>query len=247
MSEGGEKGSEEKEEKSEKEKDEHSLISFKRAFDACNRNGVLMVYVCKLFSIQGCDIQGFPAGTRRSPPSPHRARQTVRDRAVSVVQWHNAQHLLSLRDPVPHDAVIATSTTHAQTSHPSACTHRPPRAAVPSRARLHRRFILMGRDIVAVNEVPAGNVFGVLGLEGSIMKSGTLSDSPSCPSLSSLRFAVVSHCPNNIKSDPIVQIAIETEKSNDMPQLLHQLEILNNNDSSVQVSQSVPPTHSFHL
>ena len=105
----------------------------------------------------------------------------------------------------------------------------------------------MGRDIVAVNEVPAGNVFGVLGLEGSIMKSGTLSDSPNCPSLSSLRFAVVSHCPNNIKSDPIVQIAIETEKSNDMPQLLHQLEILNNNDSSVQVSQSVPPTHSFHL
>lgn len=105
----------------------------------------------------------------------------------------------------------------------------------------------MGRDIVAVDEIPAGNVFGILGLEGCVMKSGTVSDSPCCPSLSSLRFAVVSHCPNNRKSDPIVQIAIETEKSNDMPLLLRQLEILNNNDSSVQVAQSVPLSLSSHL
>ena len=45
-------------------------------------------------------------------------------------------------------------------------------------------------DIVAVDAVPPGNIFGVLGLEGCIMKSGTLSDTPQCPSLSSLRFAV---------------------------------------------------------
>ena len=43
----------------------------------------------------------------------------------------------------------------------------------------------MGRDIVAVDAVPPGNIFGVLGLEGCIMKSGTLSDTPQCP-----RFAV---------------------------------------------------------
>ena len=55
---------------------------------------------------------------------------------------------------------------------------------------LTRSFLLMGRDIVAVDAVPPGNIFGVLGLEGCIMKSGTLSDTPQCPSLSSLRFAV---------------------------------------------------------
>ena len=48
----------------------------------------------------------------------------------------------------------------------------------------------MGREIVAVDEVPAGNVFGVLGLEGFIMKMGTVSNEPTCPSLSSLRLAV---------------------------------------------------------
>ena len=55
---------------------------------------------------------------------------------------------------------------------------------------LTRSFLLMGRDIVAVDAVPPGNIFGVLGLEGCIMKSGTLSDTPQCPSLSSLRVAV---------------------------------------------------------
>lgn len=48
----------------------------------------------------------------------------------------------------------------------------------------------MGREIIAVDEVPAGNIFGVYGLEGSIMKMGTLSDKPDCPCLSSLRLAV---------------------------------------------------------
>lgn len=48
----------------------------------------------------------------------------------------------------------------------------------------------MGREIVAVDSVPAGNVFGILGLEGVIIKMGTVSNLPSCPSLSSLRLAV---------------------------------------------------------
>ena len=48
----------------------------------------------------------------------------------------------------------------------------------------------MGREIVAVDEVPAGNIFGIYGLEGSILKMGTLSDKPDCPSLSSLKLAV---------------------------------------------------------
>lgn len=97
----------------------------------------------------------------------------------------------------------------------------------------------MGRDVVAVDAVPPGNIFGVLGLEGCIMKSGTLSDTPNCPSLSSLRFAVCEYESFHAQSDPIVQIAVETEKSSDMPLLLRQLEILNNNDNSIRVTSSV--------
>lgn len=43
-----------------------------------------------------------------------------------------------------------------------------------------------------------------------------------------------------------MQIAVETEKSTDMPLLLRQLEILNNNDNSIQVSTSVSPSAPTH-
>lgn len=82
------------------------------------------------------------------------------------------------------------------------------------------RFLLMGREIVAVDEVPAGNIFGIYGLEGAIMKMGTLSDHADCPSLSSLRLAVFSPINSHPRADPIVQIAVETKKPNDIPLLL---------------------------
>lgn len=97
----------------------------------------------------------------------------------------------------------------------------------------------MGREIVAVDEVPAGNVFGILGLEGFVFKMGTVSDEVTCPSLSSLRLAVFMNDQYDKQSDPIVQIAVETEKPNDMPLLLEQLSILNKNDNSIRISQLV--------
>ena len=51
----------------------------------------------------------------------------------------------------------------------------------------------MGREVVLVDQVPPGSIFGIMGLEGMIFKTATLSDSECCPSLSSLRFAVVIH------------------------------------------------------
>lgn len=89
-------------------------------------------------------------------------------RVTPLLSFH---HSASAAEPVP-------VTTPIQLSSPSLL--------------LTCSFLLMGRDIVAVDAVPPGNIFGVLGLEGCIMKSGTLSDTPQCPSLSSLRFAVAS-------------------------------------------------------
>ena len=44
---------------------------------------------------------------------------------------------------------------------------------------------------------------------------------------------------SNYQSDPIVQIAVETEKPNDIPLLLEQLRLLDSNDSSIRISQMV--------
>lgn len=44
-------------------------------------------------------------------------------------------------------------------------------------------YLMMGRELEALKEVPAGNVFGIGGLEGHILKNGTLSSTKDCKSL----------------------------------------------------------------
>lgn len=39
------------------------VMECKRSFLECDAQGALMVYICKLVSIQGQDIQGFECGT----------------------------------------------------------------------------------------------------------------------------------------------------------------------------------------
>ena len=51
----------------------------------------------------------------------------------------------------------------------------------------------MGRELEALQEVPAGNVFGVGGLEGHILKNGTLSSTKRCKSLAGVAMEVGNH------------------------------------------------------
>lgn len=60
-------------------------------------------------------------------------------------------------------------------------------------------YLLMGRELEALEEIPAGNVFGIGGLEGVVVKSGTLSSTPACPAFADMYFDAA----------PIVRVAIE--------------------------------------
>ena len=42
-------------------------------------------------------------------------------------------------------------------------------------------YVLMGRSVEAVNHVSAGNIVGIGGLEGMVLKSATLSTTITCP------------------------------------------------------------------
>lgn len=50
----------------------------------------------------------------------------------------------------------------------------PRNARFVTEVQIDRLYMMMGRDLVAVEEVPAGNVFAVAGLEGKILRNGTL-------------------------------------------------------------------------
>jgi ribosome assembly protein 1 len=86
-------------------------------------------------------------------------------------------------------------------------------------------YMIMGRDVESLESVAAGNVFGIGGLEGIVLKTATLSTHEACPSLGALR----------LLSAPIVRVALEPEDPTQMDQLVQGLKLLNQADPAVQV------------
>ncbi|XP_060115780.1 elongation factor-like GTPase 1 [Heteronotia binoei] len=86
-------------------------------------------------------------------------------------------------------------------------------------------YLLMGRELEQLEEVPSGNVLGIGGLQEFVLKSATLSSSPACPPFT----------PLNFEATPIVRVAIEPKHPSEMPQLVKGMKLLNQADPCVQV------------
>ncbi|XP_043836105.1 elongation factor-like GTPase 1 [Dromiciops gliroides] len=90
---------------------------------------------------------------------------------------------------------------------------------------LENLYLLMGRELEDLQEVPPGNVLGIGGLQEFVLKSATLCTSPSCPPF----------IPLNFEATPIVRVAIEPKHPSEMPQLVKGMKLLNQADPCVQV------------
>ncbi|KAF9172877.1 Cytoplasmic GTPase/eEF2-like protein (ribosomal biogenesis) [Mortierella sp. AD011] len=88
-------------------------------------------------------------------------------------------------------------------------------------------FMIMGRDLIGLEEVPAGNVFGIGGLEGHILKYGTLWSADYEGGQNLVR--------QGLEAAPIVRVALEPEDPSQMQQLIKGLQLLNQADPAVQV------------
>lgn len=88
-------------------------------------------------------------------------------------------------------------------------------------------FMIMGRDLIGLDEVPAGNVFGIGGLEGHVLKYGTL--------WSAEWEGGQNLVGKGMETTPIVRVALEPENPSQMAQLVRGLQLLNQADPSVQV------------
>ncbi|KAI9312595.1 P-loop containing nucleoside triphosphate hydrolase protein [Dichotomocladium elegans] len=87
-------------------------------------------------------------------------------------------------------------------------------------------YLIMGRDLEALSEVSAGNVFGIGGLEGHILKNGTLvSTKEHTTNMAGIR----------TDSSPIVRVALEPVDARDMDKLVEGLQLLNQADPCVEV------------
>ncbi|XP_034240002.1 elongation factor-like GTPase 1 isoform X2 [Thrips palmi] len=94
-----------------------------------------------------------------------------------------------------------------------------------TRIKVSSLYLLMGRELQALEEVPAGNVLGIGGLEEHVLKSCTLSSTVACPSFTELQ----------LMATPILRVALMPKHAADMPSLVRGLRLLNQADSCVQV------------
>ncbi|WFC94927.1 Cytoplasmic GTPase/eEF2-like protein (ribosomal biogenesis) [Malassezia brasiliensis] len=93
-------------------------------------------------------------------------------------------------------------------------------------------YMMMGRDLVAVQRVPAGNLFAVRGLDGVVLRNGTLIRVPGTegPPSDLVNLAGVHR-----NATPIVRVALEPKNPVDMPKLVEGLRLLNQADPCVEV------------
>ena len=94
-------------------------------------------------------------------------------------------------------------------------------------------YVLMGRCVEEVAHIGAGNVVGIGGLEGVILKSATLSSTYACPAFRPMSFAAT----------PIVEVAIDPYHSSDMQALRRGMELLNQADPCVRITISLTGEH----
>ncbi|GAC96985.1 hypothetical protein PHSY_004569 [Pseudozyma hubeiensis SY62] len=112
---------------------------------------------------------------------------------------------------------------------------------------LEALYMIMGRDLVAVNEVPAGNVFAIRGMEGRVLRNATLCSpslvqsypierhtDPTSIDATMASNTFVNLAGINMLSAPIVRVALEPTNPQDMPKLVEGLKLLNQADPCVE-------------
>ncbi|KYK61857.1 Protein synthesis factor, GTP-binding protein [Drechmeria coniospora] len=113
----------------------------------------------------------------------------------------------------------------------------PEAAPRPEQVTVTALYMLMGRQLEALDTVPAGVVFGISGLEGKILKSGTL-----CSRLKgAANLAGVS-----MVGKPIVRVALEPANPSDLDKMIRGLHLLVQSDPCAEYEQFASGEHVLH-
>ncbi|RDW22617.1 P-loop containing nucleoside triphosphate hydrolase protein [Yarrowia lipolytica] len=88
---------------------------------------------------------------------------------------------------------------------------------------IQRCVLMMGRFVEPIEDVPAGNIVGLVGVDQFLLKSGTLTTNEAAHNLKVMKFSV----------SPVVQVAVEVKNANDLPKLVEGLKRLSKSDPCV--------------
>ncbi|KAI0754909.1 translation elongation factor 2 [Daedaleopsis nitida] len=115
-------------------------------------------------------------------------------------------------------------------------------------AQVEELYTMMGRELVPVDSVQAGNVFAVKGLEGKVWRNATLC-APAAggvsadADLSEFKDSLVNMAGVIRYAAPIVRVALEPEHPADMPKLVRGLKLLSQSDPCVETFQQQTGEH----
>lgn len=98
---------------------------------------------------------------------------------------------------------------------------------------IQRTVLMMGRTVEAIDDCPAGNIIGLVGVDQFLLKSGTLTTIESAHNMKVMHFSV----------SPVVQVAVDVKNASDLPKLVEGLKRLSKSDPLVQTSISPSGEH----
>ncbi|TAQ90241.1 hypothetical protein B7494_g1406 [Chlorociboria aeruginascens] len=98
---------------------------------------------------------------------------------------------------------------------------------------IQRTVLMMGGKVDPIDDVPAGNILGLVGIDQFLLKSGTLTTSETAHNLKVMKFSV----------SPVVRRSVEVKNAQDLPKLVEGLKRLSKSDPCVLTSISESGEH----
>merc|ERR1712121_446044 len=89
---------------------------------------------------------------------------------------------------------------------------------------IQRTILMMGGKVEAIEDVPAGNICGLVGVDQFLAKTGTITNMKEAHNMKVMKFSV----------SPVVRVAVEPKNPSDLPKLVEGLKRLSKSDPMVQ-------------
>lgn len=90
-----------------------------------------------------------------------------------------------------------------------------------------RTILMMGRYVEPIEDVPCGNIVGLVGVDQFLVKTGTITTFEHAHNMRVMKFSV----------SPVVRVAVEAKNPADLPKLVEGLKRLAKSDPMVQVGR----------
>jgi elongation factor 2 len=88
---------------------------------------------------------------------------------------------------------------------------------------IQRTVLMMGGKVEPIDDMPAGNIVGLVGIDQFLLKSGTLTTSETAHNMKVMKFSV----------SPVVQRSVQVKNAQDLPKLVEGLKRLSKSDPCV--------------